>query len=183
MPFSVLEKSLEVLKEHQQAIAAPKPLDPAQAARSTTQRFTGSPGSLLHWCRSTEGVLLRRRLPNCQVYAGFERFSRTRFVEDRYRQLGANADGLFLYGHPDRKLAFPVTAKVEVHSGPLLREWFLIVTSDTYYGMLSARDLDGFAHDRSPLKRRFEGVITHHPASIRAVASALQDWTDKQLSG
>ncbi len=75
MAFSVLETSLSALKANPQLIDAPAVLDEAQTRRLTTQRFTGSTKALHYWCRSTEGVRLRRRLPNYQVYLGFEQFS------------------------------------------------------------------------------------------------------------
>ncbi|MFK7898999.1 MAG: DICT sensory domain-containing protein [Myxococcota bacterium] len=180
--FSVYEASLAALKTHGQAIQAQDSSGSAKAKGPGATRLNGDPATLLRWCKSTEGHFLRRQFADCRVYAGFERLSRARFVEDRYQQISVGAEQLFVYGQADCQLAFPCTATIKINTGPMLKEWFLIVVSETYCGMLSARDLDGFAANVSPRNRRFEGIVTYHTATIESVANALHDWTDEQLT-
>lgn len=174
--FSVLETTLETIKALSVPIANEEGFDGAPQSAHPTRRFEARPAALLHWCRGTERVVARRSAGGeTTVFAGFERFSRARFAASRYLQIRSACHELFVFGQPDAELAFPVTRAVEIERGPLLREWFLIVLSDRYDGLLSARDLDGFDTRVRPSERRFEGVITHHRETIQRVAEALRD--------
>jgi len=174
--FSVLETSLETIKALAVPIANDGGLDEAPHSVHPTRRFEARPAALLHWCRGTERVVAHRSAGGkTTVFAGFERFSRARFATSRYLQIGSACDELFVFGQPDAEVAFPVTRAVAIPRGPLLREWFLIVVSDRYNGLLSARDLDGFDTRVPPSERRFEGVITHHRETIQRVVEALRD--------
>lgn len=172
MELSVLERSIALLKSNEQIMGRVS-TDPRNATLGATTRIIGWPPSLLHWCHMCESVVVRQNLRSARVFAGFERFSRTRFVRDRYSEIGRICQSLTVVGLPDEPLAFPTTATIEVASGPLLREWFLLIESPNYCGLLAARDLDGLDTAISPRDRRFEGVITHHPKTIRALADEL----------
>lgn len=180
MEFSVLDETLLLLKRHDQVVEAPAQGRVGVSVGATT-RITGRPSALLHWCKATENAVIGRRMADARVFAGFEAFSRTRFAADRYRRLGSVSEGLYVVGAPDAPLEFPVTASVAIESGPLLREWFLLVTSGAYQGLLTARDLDGLAGNTSPRDRRFEGVITHHAQTIRALSDRLMSEIDQAL--
>ena len=174
--FSVLETTLETIKALAVPVANEGGLDEASHSAHPTRRFEARPAALLHWCRGTERVVATRSLgEETTVFAGFERFSRARFAASRYRQIRSACQELFVFGQPDAEILFPVSRAVEIDRGPLLREWFLIVVSDRYHGLLSARDLDGFDTRIPPSERRFDGVITHHPETIQRVAEALRD--------
>ncbi len=181
MEFSLLEYAQSILKTNGQLTEMGPASNPSKVSAGTTTRITGRPASLLHWCKATEGTVIQREITDAKVVAGFERFSRTRFVADRYRKMGSVCESLYLIGEADSQIEFPVTAAASIQSGPLLREWFLVVQSSSYAGLLAARDLDGFDTSTSPRKRRFEGLITHHAASIRAVYEKLMEELDLAL--
>ena len=174
LDFSVFETALDRLKTGNSS-------SPAVGQASST-RIGGQPATLLRWCRSTEQILLRRDLRDARVFVGFECFSRAAFVAKRYARIGSVCRALHVFGKADQPLAFEATTRTEITTGPLLREWFLVVESDSYCGLLSARDLDGLEGTTSPRHRRFEGVITHHVATIRALADALEEQIEAHSS-
>ena len=180
MDFSVLEETFSLLKATGQIVEG-TPEDPSGVSTGTTTRITGRPDTLLRWCQAPEPAVVQRDLSDARVFAGFEAFSRARGVTDRYRRVGATAASLTVIGAPDAALDFPVTAAVSIHAGPLLREWFLLVVSESYSGLLAARDLDGLGQGRPAADRRFEGVITHHAPTIRGLAERLEGEVERAL--
>lgn len=174
LDFSVLEMTRRRLEAEGLLEAGLDPVERVATSGAATTRITGTPAALLRWCRATERVVIQRSLGDARVFAGFECFSRARFVAKRYSQIADRAAALHVFGRADAALDFSVTTKTEVVSGPLLREWFLLVDSAAFCGLLTARDLDGLDGSVSPRKRRFDGLVTHHLPTLRALADELE---------
>jgi DICT domain-containing protein len=168
---SVYETTLECLKA--EGLVARRldgrPLEPGAGTTS----FTGSAPELLGWCRRGESLVVSQQLRDAWVLAGFERLSRARFAASRYERICAIAREVWIVGMPDASVGFPAHRVVPVQTGPLLREWFLLIDSERFRALLVARDLDGL--DMPPSQRRFEGVTTHMPSVIERVRSVLTD--------
>ena len=167
--YSVLETTRTALKEFGIESNASIDLDryAAQSGETTTVRATAK--GLLDWCVAVENNIIRRPLEGAVVIAGFERLSRARFAAARYTEISAASSLLTVFGQADTELMFPVTKLHAVTAGPLTLEWFLVVRHESFRGLLSARDLDGFDSRVSPRDRRFEGVITHDPRVVDRV--------------
>lgn len=180
MELSIFGLTVSLLESEGAIPAGVHSLDRAPHDGVSSTRVTGSAVALLAWCRATERVVIEKELREARVFAGFERFSRglrrPTFREDRLARLL-----LDVVGEADAPLAFHTTRTVPIERGPLMREWFLLVDSNRYRGLLAARDLDGFGSGRSPRERRFEGVITHRGPVVRGVADALEEWIGFQL--
>lgn len=173
--FSVIESAQASLKEFGLPISDSVDLDRYIAKSGETTSMSGTAKGLLNWCRDMERAVVSRPLRGCSVYAGFERLSRARFVEKRYKEMGAVTGALHIFGQPDAELGFPATQLHTVTAGPLVLEWFLIVQDAGFSGLLSARDLDGFDTRISPRERRFEGLITHDARVIKRVVEEIDD--------
>ncbi|MCA9503872.1 MAG: hypothetical protein H6748_01165 [Spirochaetaceae bacterium] len=181
MELSIFGLTVSLLESEGAIPAGVHSLDRAPHDGVSSTRVTGSAVALLAWCRATERVVIEKELREARVFAGFERFSRAAFVARRFAKIASLGCSLDVVGEADAPLAFHTTRTVPIERGPLMREWFLLVDSNRYRGLLAARDLDGFGSGRSPRERRFEGVITHRGPVVRGVADALEEWIGFQL--
>jgi len=170
--FSLLEATLKVLAASGEGVGERTAV---LGPRRTTGAFLADPESLLRWCRTNERLVVKEELRDARVYAGFERLSRVRGVEPRYAEMRNVVDELWLIGENDYTPRLRGVRAYHVEAGPLLREWFLLVTASRYRSLLVARDIDGFDCDRPLAARRFEGVKTFRRDVIDSVEEMLRD--------
>ena len=172
MDFSVLDEALAQLRANGQ-VTEGTAQDPIGVSTGATTRITGRPSSLLRWCKATESAVIERSMEDARVFVGFQAFSRSRPVADRFRRIHEVCASLYVVGEPDAELGFPATAVVPIRSGAMLGEWFLLVSSSVYQGLLVARE-DGEPGAGAPGgMRTLSGVITHDAPTIRALAERM----------
>lgn len=135
------------------------------------------------WCRSVERLLVDLAPRELRIHAGFERLSRIKRIEDRYRALASRADALYLYGQPDYTPRIAGAKEVALGEEPLALEWFLVVKARGFGAVVAAEDLDGFGNGRSLSQRRFRGLVTHHPAVVTATIQALDEHLAARSAG
>lgn len=171
-PFSVLETTKKALAASGESAARRIDL---HADDETTGSFAADAHALLHWCRINERLVIDQALGDARVYAGFERLSRLRPVEARYGRMADVASEVWVIGENDRTLRLRRASTAFVKEGPLLREWFLLISSSRYNCLITARDLDGFETDRPVTERRFEGLKAFSRATVQTVEEALRE--------
>jgi DICT domain-containing protein len=172
MDFSVLDETLAQLRANGQVTEATAQ-DPIGVSTGATTRITGRPSSLLRWCKATETAVIDRAMDDAQVFVGFQAFSRSRLVADRFRRIQRVCASLYVVGKPDAELDFPVTVAVPIESGPMLGEWFLLVVASVYQGLLVAREQAAPGAGVPGGTRTLSGVITHDAPTIRALAERM----------
>ena len=136
--------------------------------------FTRGVSELLHWCRLNENMILDQPLSDAKVYVGFEQVSRTRGVAARYGRICEVAAEVHVFGEPDAQAAFTPTSFRAVHSGPLLREWFLVIASERYKALLSAVELGQGPASRVG-SRKLDGILCYHPRVVESACELLAD--------
>lgn len=170
--FSVMEATKKSLAASGESAARRIDL---HADEDTTGAFSADAHALLHWCRINERLVIDQALSDARVYAGFERLSRLSPVEARYGRMADVASEVWVIGENDRTPRLRRARTAFVTEGPLLREWFLLISSSRYNCLITARDLDGFETGRPVTDRRFEGLKTFSRATVRAVEEALRE--------
>jgi len=172
--FSALKAAADAFRATGDAAARlPRLALDAGELRLDSTRITADAAHLLHWCRATERIVLDPAVESPRVYAGFERLSRMRGVLPRYERLVRRGAEVWLFGEGDWKPPLAVDGIVEVREGPLLREWFLLVLSKRYCGLLAAAERDGSDSSRRLQERRFEGLVSHRRPVVERTAAAL----------
>jgi DICT domain-containing protein/GAF domain-containing protein len=106
-------------------------------------------------------------------FAGFQRFSNVPSQLRRYQELGAVCRRVYVFGVPD--VQPPSIAGVEYirldPTSPLVREWFLVVNTPTFWTALLTQEVSG--RDSISGGRRFDGVWSYDAGVIERAALLL----------
>lgn len=136
-------------------------------------RFSGDVRTMHGWCRRNEGLVIRERMTDATVIAGFQRLSRIVPVGSRYRRLAETCREVHVMGTPDHAPQLDGAKVHRLRRGRLSNEWFLLVRGARYKALLVARDRDGFESGIPMNERRFEAIATHHPGLVDEVHERL----------
>jgi DICT domain-containing protein len=118
-----------------------------------------------------ENVTRIDRAPN-RVFSGFQRFSRFMPQVERYRDLAANAESVYVFGIQDiTPPEIPNVVYIPLEEGSqLAKEWFLISYSDKFASVLATEELSEI--DDPDATRQFRGVWSF---DVR-MAAILEEW-------
>ncbi len=137
---------------------------------------------MLAWSRCSEKTVLWRHLADAEIHTGFQRLSRIRPVRARYRDLGATASELWLYGARDFDPEIPRARIVDASGTSFEHEWFVAVKSREYTALVAAREL-ARGEARTFARREYDGIVTRHPATVEQVIETLRDWVEQHQLG
>lgn len=129
-----------------------------------------------------------------KLYSAFQRFSRLKRQEERYRQLLVRGNPVYIFGLPDA----PVSPAPNLHiinleesagfdQPSLANNWFVILNSPQMVSMaLVARELLATTRPRNaPAKliyRNFEGFWTYDSEAILQLTAILDDYIQQSNS-
>ena len=110
-----------------------------------------------------------------RVFSSFQRMSRFLPQVERYRQLAARSNGVYVFGAMDVAMAdLPEIKKLNYvpidPNSQLAKEWFLVSYSDSYYSALVTEELSEM--DDPDAEREFRGLWTFDLAMV----STLHEW-------
>ncbi|MCA1035830.1 MULTISPECIES: DICT sensory domain-containing protein [Bacillus] len=128
---------------------------------------------LEYMCLMMENIVLTKKLQG-NVYAGFQKFSRTKNVLDRFQAM-AEYSNVHIFGENDAAM----DPSDGIHyielpkNSELMREWFLIIDSPVFKSMMVAYDMEGFGVHEVEEGRKFKGVKTSNPQVIAHATKLL----------
>ncbi|MBZ0300234.1 MAG: hypothetical protein K8J31_10850 [Anaerolineae bacterium] len=107
-----------------------------------------------------------------RIFSGFQRFSKVLPQMQRYREIAAFAESVYIFGVPDVDLP-PIDGVIYVPlmvTDALSNEWFVISAGPLFNSALCSAERSHI-HDQDAA-RQFEGLWTFHAEMV----DILQDW-------
>ena len=107
-----------------------------------------------------EDIVIDNELP-VDFFAGFQRFSHFRHQNQRYHRLAQVARRVYVFGEADiTPPTIPGVQFIPLAPGdPLIREWFLVVNTPSFFTALLTQEMPGADPIRGD--RRFRGLWTY----------------------
>ncbi|MCD7034187.1 histidine kinase [Metabacillus sp. GX 13764] len=154
-------------------------LENASLSRLNAQslKYETSVPQLEYMCLMMENMVLSKKLKG-NVYAGFQKFSRTVNVLDRFQAM-TEYSNVHIFGEPDMKMD-PADGIDYIALPPrseLMREWFLVIDTPVFKSMMVAYDLEGFGVHKVEEGRKFRGIKTSSPAVVKKAVELLEPHT------
>lgn len=127
-----------------------------------------------------------------RFYSAFQKFSRFKPQEERYRKLVATRNPIYVFGLLDAELwkapnlyKIPLDAKHYEDEASLIDNWFVVLHNPEFVSMgLIARELpnpERPTHARDKLiYRNFEGFWTYDKEVINSVVEILDDYIEQR---
>lgn len=137
----------------------------------TKQLFTNYRASLIRISHEIENGILNGAV-GTRIFAGFQKLSFFLPHQQRYRQMTALAESIWIFGVPD--VAPPEIPGIHYillnEQDQLTQEWFLVAEGQNYFSALVAKDLTGFKVPNP--QRLFTGIWTFD----EIVVAQFQQW-------
>lgn len=113
-----------------------------------------------------------------RIFSGFQRFSKFLPQENRYREIAAYAESVYVFGVPDVELPAiqNVTYVPLTTSDYLSREWFVISAGRNFNSALCSNELTHI--DDPDETRQFEGLWTFSGGMVDILQSWLSSAVD-----
>jgi DICT domain-containing protein len=107
-----------------------------------------------------------------RIFAGFQRFSKVLPQMQRYQEIAAFAESVYIFGVPDVELpALEKVTYVPLENNDFLsKEWFVISAGPTFNSALCSNELTHI--DDPDSQRQFEGLWTFN----KEMVDILQGW-------
>ncbi|MGD7009290.1 DICT sensory domain-containing protein [Metabacillus sp. 84] len=146
---------------------------PLSRMNASSFKYETSVPQLEYMCLMMENMVLTKKLKG-NVYAGFQKFSRTKNVLDRFQAMTEFAN-VHIFGEEDVKMdsSDGISYIALPPNSELMREWFLIIDSPMFKSMMTAYDMEGFGVHEVEESRKFKGIKTSSPAVVKQAVGLL----------
>ncbi|WP_226577126.1 DICT sensory domain-containing protein [Halobacillus litoralis] len=150
--------------------------------QQSSMKFESKVPQLEYMCLMMENMVLMKKLQG-QVYAGFQKLSRSKNVIDRFQAMTEYSD-VHIFGEADTQMdendginyiALPPKSS-------LVREWFLVVDAPNFKSMMVAYDMEGFGIHEVEENRKFKGAKTSNPKIVDQAVQLLKPHTSSIAS-
>ncbi|TGB05174.1 DICT sensory domain-containing protein [Halobacillus salinus] len=145
--------------------------------QSGSIKFESKVPQLEYMCLMMENMVLMKKLKG-NVYAGFQKFSRSQNVIDRFQAM-TEYSNVHIFGEADAAVDqedgieyIPIPPDSE-----LVREWFLVIDAPNFKSMMVAYDLDGFGVHEIEEGRNFRGAKSSNPKVVDQAVQLLKEHT------
>lgn len=143
---------------------------------SDSLKYETSVPQLEYMCLIMENMVITKK-PKGVIYVGFQKLSRVAEpVLERFFAMAENAK-VYIFGENDATpKAHPNIEYVHLpENHPLVREWFLVIDTQTMKTMMTAYDTEGFGVHPVEEDRKFRGVKSNSPKLVGQAAQLLED--------
>jgi len=127
------------------------------------------------WCANIERTIIQQELKTAHVFASFQQLDFFLPVLDRYRQMTAFVDNIWIFGIPSLNRDFPQLDGINYiyleEADVLTQEWFLVVNHPRYSRSLSA--LETTSSGTPHKDRTYKGILSSVPGVITPVFDKL----------
>ena len=127
-------------------------------------------------CMIMEKIVLKKELTEAKVFVGFQKFSRTGSIWERFLEMARQGTQVYVFGLADQDIQGHenITKIALPKNHHLIQEWFLVIDSNKVSTMMVARDMDGFDQHEDLRLRKFKGIKCNNKTVVKKAKKLLE---------